>query len=259
MGHLLFGVTSTTAEGAAGLVDGPKPPIPGPSFIVDPLILALPLGVPAVGVLLANAFLVQSWSTDANVYFSLNAVAWSLSAEAFFYLCFPALARVGWHHVGVVTAAVAIAALFADPAVLYVNPLARLPEFMAGIALANARLRPTSGATVSAAWAGTTAVAWALPFASGLAFLPASVLTIAYAAEKRDGWLTDPRLVVAGEASFTLYMLAHLFQRYAQAWFGTSHLIAMGSAMAALAVALAWNRRADLVKAGIMPQHSPAP
>lgn len=43
--------------------------------------------VPAV----LNALLLQAWSWDFTVIASVNSVAWSLSCEAFFYLCFPLL------------------------------------------------------------------------------------------------------------------------------------------------------------------------
>ncbi len=43
------------------------------------------------GMLAANALLLQAWVPDLTWNFSFNAVAWSLSAEIFFYLCFPLL------------------------------------------------------------------------------------------------------------------------------------------------------------------------
>nr|WP_281283479.1 acyltransferase [Modestobacter excelsi] len=44
-----------------------------------------------VGPFLAQLTLTQSWVPDEKYYFSLNGVGWSLSCEAFFYACFPAL------------------------------------------------------------------------------------------------------------------------------------------------------------------------
>lgn len=38
-----------------------------------------------------NLFLLQSWIPLKSVYFSLNSPSWSISTEAFFYLCFPFL------------------------------------------------------------------------------------------------------------------------------------------------------------------------
>ncbi|MFE6700503.1 acyltransferase family protein [Streptomyces sp. NPDC057718] len=46
---------------------------------------------PSWRTVLAHTFLVQSWIPDQSYVFGLNPVMWSLSCEAFFYLCFPAL------------------------------------------------------------------------------------------------------------------------------------------------------------------------
>lgn len=45
---------------------------------------------------IANLTLVQAWFMDWAIVFSLNAVTWSLSCEAFFYLCSPFLIRWLW-------------------------------------------------------------------------------------------------------------------------------------------------------------------
>ncbi|MHC0432260.1 acyltransferase family protein [Streptomyces sp. O3] len=42
---------------------------------------------------LPNLFLVQTWSWDPAVSFSINAPSWSLGCELLFYLCFPLLHR----------------------------------------------------------------------------------------------------------------------------------------------------------------------
>ena len=49
------------------------------------------LFVPA---LIANLFLLQSFIPIPAFFFSFNAVAWSVSVEAFFYLCFPFLNKL---------------------------------------------------------------------------------------------------------------------------------------------------------------------
>lgn len=48
-----------------------------------------------LGILLANVFLVQAWIPKSAFFFSGNAVSWSISAETFFYMLFPAL-RQRW-------------------------------------------------------------------------------------------------------------------------------------------------------------------
>ncbi|MER5934862.1 acyltransferase [Streptomyces sp. NPDC002054] len=44
--------------------------------------------------IVANLFLVQSWTPDLEISRSMNQVSWSLSCELFFYLSFPLLFRV---------------------------------------------------------------------------------------------------------------------------------------------------------------------
>jgi peptidoglycan/LPS O-acetylase OafA/YrhL len=96
--------------------------------------------------------LLQAWVPDRGVYFSGNAVFWSLSCEAFFYAVFPwlirvvaplttrALARVAGACVVTTAALAALADAFLDttPPVwaITIFPPARLPEFLLGMALA---------------------------------------------------------------------------------------------------------------------------
>ena len=95
-----------------------------------------------------NALLVQSWFSPNDIAFGVNAVSWSLSCEAFFYLCAPLLisvlnalkplqrylaaaagAGVAWS-IGLVLAANG-ANVYA-----YHLPIVRIGEFIIGIALA---------------------------------------------------------------------------------------------------------------------------
>jgi len=98
--------------------------------------------------------LLQAWVPEKSVFFSLNAVSWSLSVEAFFYVLFPFLIlrwRISWHVklllafavVGAGVAFVNAAGLPFEPpktgpsavGILYVNPAMRLFEFTVGIAI----------------------------------------------------------------------------------------------------------------------------
>jgi peptidoglycan/LPS O-acetylase OafA/YrhL len=100
---------------------------------------------------LANLFLVQSWIPILNSYFSFNAVSWSISTEFFFYLMFPLL--IGsfsrrWF-VYLLAAAAVVIGFFALAngggfpsssndhvsvhGLVYINPLVRLFEFVAGM------------------------------------------------------------------------------------------------------------------------------
>ncbi|WP_018222382.1 acyltransferase family protein [Salinispora pacifica] len=49
---------------------------------------------PALDLLLVQSVLLQAWVPDQAYSFGLNPVTWSLSAEAFFYLCFPTVLAI---------------------------------------------------------------------------------------------------------------------------------------------------------------------
>jgi peptidoglycan/LPS O-acetylase OafA/YrhL len=97
-------------------------------------------------------FGVQAWIPDDHIHFAGNAVLWSLSCEAFFYLLFPLLIgplrRLGSRAIGGLLAAV-LATAIGWPVLLhpdsgsgvrywlmYLFPPTRLLEFVAGILLA---------------------------------------------------------------------------------------------------------------------------
>ena len=96
--------------------------------------------------------LLQAWVPDPAVYFAANAVFWSLSCEAFFYLVFPVLYKIlirltakglaitmGGTLAAVGAATVTIAQLtetVAGVQLFYIFPPARLPEFALGMMLA---------------------------------------------------------------------------------------------------------------------------
>ncbi|WP_255353913.1 MULTISPECIES: acyltransferase [unclassified Frankia] len=112
---------------------------------------------------LPGLFLVQSWFPQGDIETSANPVAWSLSCELFFYLCFPFLLRairsipvnLLWYWAGAVAGLVWCMPLIgrlilpSKPALpwagsvstyefwfVYVFPPARLPEFVLGMLMA---------------------------------------------------------------------------------------------------------------------------
>lgn len=114
------------------------------------------IGFDTLALGLANILLVHAWIPYVESFFSYNNVSWSISTEAFFYLAFPALisnfARTWWIKFGAVCL-LSIALVWASIAiglkvytvpdqglsltgVLYVNPLARLFEFVLGMGAA---------------------------------------------------------------------------------------------------------------------------
>ncbi|MFJ9753036.1 acyltransferase family protein [Streptomyces chartreusis] len=96
--------------------------------------------------MVSNLLLVSAW--NPHWWQALNPVSWSLICEAFFYAAFPAvytlLLRVG-RRSHITLTAVCIATVFLLPWAntrfslgwtLYSFPLARLPEFILGAAIA---------------------------------------------------------------------------------------------------------------------------
>ena len=97
--------------------------------------------------LAANALLLQTWIPLHDWVLSFNGVAWSLSAEVFFYAMFPLLIaswRSHWHRILLLGAALVagMTALaphtpFGPLELLYFLPLARIFEFTVGMGLAH--------------------------------------------------------------------------------------------------------------------------
>jgi peptidoglycan/LPS O-acetylase OafA/YrhL len=188
-----------------------------------------------------NFTLLQSWSSDRAVHFSLNSVSWSLSDELFFYTAFIWLVACGSRTLLALAVAWALAAatyaaaLGAHPApeaghwALYVMPLTRLLDFMVGMLMYRLFLRQEASnaavSTISVRWtfielaviAGLLAAMFAFPrygvpqtWRYELAYLPimtASVYIFALGRGLLSRGLATPLAVFLGNASFALYMI----------------------------------------------------
>ena len=123
-------------------------------IIILPRTLYLPeqtADIPSGLILLVNLLCLHSFFPTPSIFFSFNAVTWSISAEAFFYFVFPWVNRYSLDKiVRVILAFVAVSLLSAavisrlpiesyDENLLntsvwegfvYINPLFRLPEFL---------------------------------------------------------------------------------------------------------------------------------
>jgi len=197
--------------------------------LAAPLLLVTPH--PVAALIMVPTFL-QAWIPYTAL--AWNEPAWSLSAEMFFYAAFPMLlvwaqrqrtplrtATLVWMGTVFLLAAVMIwyrpaRAPFAlipdDPvlATLLFNPVLMLPQFVFGVLLGVAPLR------LARWWAAAGVGALSLILAglslprvlmNGGALMPLFGLVIVAAAGIERGWLTSRPLVLAGEASYGLYLL----------------------------------------------------
>jgi peptidoglycan/LPS O-acetylase OafA/YrhL len=206
-----------------------------PSHLVM-LIVAVSVPVVTVSVTtggtLASIFLVQAWSPHGPILYGLNAVAWTLSCEAFFYLVFPfifsrlqawsparrwSLALVWFAGEAIVAAA---STHFEQlQTVGYANPAVRFAEFLLGMVAAieirrGWRLRPEFGAVLIVA--GVLACSL-LPTGRPLpdvylAPIYFTIILFAVQGELRrgGGWLASKPLVYAGQISFAFYLVHEL-------------------------------------------------
>lgn len=181
-----------------------------------------------------NALLLQSWFSPNDIAFGVNAVSWSLSCEAFFYLCAPLLisvlnalkplqrylaaaagAGVAWS-IGLVLAANGFNVY------AYHLPIVRIGEFIIGIALALALRDGVRLPFRSVCLAGVTTAVMVmvclrtgqLTTVSGILMVPAFAWLI-YACAQADldgvrGVLRLKLLEHLGITSFAFYLVHEL-------------------------------------------------
>lgn len=182
-------------------------------------------------------FMVQDWSSAPADYFAINGVCWSLSCEAFFYLCFPliiaAVIRLSGAQrrcalLGVATCALAVQLGIHSLDVnhgapfwfMYVFPPTRLLEFVIGILIAlefRAGTRVRTGLLpVSILAVGTYIAAGFVPvYAMWVAIMLVPWMLLIWVAGSRDAgghrsWLRWRPLVHLGEISYAFYLTHQL-------------------------------------------------
>jgi peptidoglycan/LPS O-acetylase OafA/YrhL len=208
---------------------------------------------------IADALLVQSWHPDVLVRTSFNQPLWSLSAEAFFYLCFPVLlaliTRVRTERLWAWTGGVVLA-IFAVPTIANYLPQGtvypnfamtgtevwldihfagtRILDFILGIFLARLVM---AGKRMPVGLGGAVAIAVAAYFLSSYVPLRYGVtafmvvplaLVIATGAirdaERRPSFLAGRVWVWLGDISYAFYLLHFLVLMLARQVLGTRTL-----------------------------------
>lgn len=179
-------------------------------------------------------FLVQAWFPDPAAHFGGNIVAWTLSCEVVFYAMFPLLIRtvpqLSTRRLAFVAASMAAVSVTLPVVLLlameqsslqgwlyYIFPLARLPEFVLGVALAILMLRgwrvrvPVVAAlalVVAVLVASTWLPVQLVPVAAPL--VPLALLIVAAASSDLAGRATiwrHPWVLRLGQWSFALYLI----------------------------------------------------
>jgi peptidoglycan/LPS O-acetylase OafA/YrhL len=190
------------------------------------------------GAAVAGLLLVQSWIPNELVYLGINAPAWSISTEMFFYAAFPLLARSLLRSFGASTPPViwvaaampwtiAVAVVLVPHSVgvwtAYVLPPVRLTDFVVGMLLGIAFLRSAPASAQSArasvveglALAAVASAISVSPHAPGalrysLFLMPFWALLIAvfvHQAGVISRLLQRPAFVGLGRASFAFYLI----------------------------------------------------
>ena len=223
----------------------------------------------SVTIAVSNVLLIQAWSPDADVYFGMNTVSWSLACELFFYALFPVLyhglkrlpGRALWPAALGAMALILLVPVAAQALpethrywAIWVLPVARLPEFALGMVLARVVLSGRWPALAIWHTVVLTAVAyvvsrwlpWDFRIVASTA-IPLALLIAAVGASdaiNRQSFLRSRWAVWLGEISFAFYLLHHLCLRLIAKAVGTEHsaLVELAVAMAALGitVVLSW-------------------
>ncbi|WP_428243459.1 acyltransferase family protein [Gynuella sp.] len=187
-----------------------------------------------------NALLLQGFSPDRHVHFSINLPAWSLSSEIFFYALFPLLILLknrlllglwvlclGWQ-------GIMLSPLLNNESRhfwMYVFPVSRLMDFCTGMLLYRLycrmveRIKPTQATLMQSGAVVLLALFFALKgkVPQTLRYdlyylLPMALLILAFSFSTGtlSRWISGRVLIILGEVSFSLYLVHYLVAQYLQ-------------------------------------------
>ena len=182
---------------------------------------------------LASLTLTNAYIPKADYFFSFNSPSWSLCCEQLFYICFPFLVPLtrNYKHllyIFCVTAILLVVGMHFTPeeeikGYWYVNPIARFPDFIAGMLLFQLyeRLKDKPITFRQGSLMEIGAVILFLTCASEIPkvyryscfyWLPVAVVLISFSLQKGilSRILSHRFLVVGGEISYGFYLI-HLF------------------------------------------------
>ena len=187
--------------------------------------------------LISNLALVQAWNSHRTYFASLNLVTWSLSVEMFFYICFILLRRLKDKYIYAISILSYLVILISTIHfhqrwsfdlywALYINPIARLPEFITGIAiyrLYKAHALPKLwlprfnfplllGAMLATLYLVGAHSKMGTSFKESLDYvvipLPfVALIIVALLDERSNAFMHNKILILLGESSFALYLI----------------------------------------------------
>ncbi|WP_277966739.1 acyltransferase family protein [Pantoea trifolii] len=187
---------------------------------------------------IANLFLIQSWIPNPSYFWAFNAVAWSISVELFFYFSFLIVKKLSDVEVALLFIGLIALNLFShlysfdsrDEVIwfYYINPINRLPDFLAGVLLFRAYkrgllekvplIRNHMEATSIAILLLSIGVAVTTNFTKSYRYdvyyiLPCSLVIASFinGGGRVSGFISNRFFVSLGESSFCLYMTHQFF------------------------------------------------